>query len=74
MCCSPSHAQHGPGQCHGHHGAAGAQYGCGCHDGHFFRRVYSKQDELTRLESYLQDLQAEVKAVEEQISGLKDQK
>jgi len=72
MCCSPSQAQHG--QCHGHHGAGGVQHGCGCHDGHSLRRMYSKQEELTKLESYLQDLQAEAKAVEERISGLKDQK
>ena len=74
MCCSPSQAQHAPGQCHGHHGSVGTQHGCGCHDGHSLRRMYSKQEELTRLEGYLQDLQAEAKAVEERISGLKDQK
>ncbi|MDA8336346.1 MAG: hypothetical protein M0Z41_15390 [Peptococcaceae bacterium] len=72
MCCSPNHAQHGAGQCHGHHGAARAQHACGCHDGHFSRRVYSKEEELTKIESYLQDLQAEVKAVEERIGALKN--
>jgi len=36
--------------------------------------VYTRQEELTKLEGYLEDLRAEVKAVEERISGLKEQK
>jgi hypothetical protein len=72
MGCGPDHARHGAGQCHGRHGAARPQHACGCHDGHFFSRVYSKEEELAKLESYLQDLQAEVKAVEERISTIKD--
>jgi len=73
MCCSPSQAHHASGQCHGHHGSVGTRHDCGCH-GHSLRRVYTRQEELTKLEGYLEDLRAEVKAVEERISGLKEQK
>ncbi|MCS5695329.1 hypothetical protein [Desulfofundulus thermocisternus] len=74
MCCTP-----GKGHCYGHqgyghgyvHGHAPGHRGCHCHGGHFQRHFYGKEEQLARLENYLKQLQAEVKAVEERIKELK---
>lgn len=55
------------------------QKSCGCQrdeshgcekSAHFSRRYLTKQEEISRLEQYLADLQAESQAVEEQIAQL----
>jgi len=56
-----------------HHHRRG--YGCSCCcEGnlrqHFHRHFHTREERLAWLEAYLQDLQAEVKAVEEHIAGL----
>jgi len=70
--CGSSH-QGGHGQCHGRQGRHGApdRHACCCRGGHFHRHVFGRQEELTRLQHYLQDLQAEIRAVEERINDLK---
>ncbi|MDQ0285418.1 hypothetical protein J2Z49_000519 [Desulfofundulus luciae] len=63
------------GHCCGHqvygHGHAPGHRGCHCHGGQFHRHFYSREERLDRLENYLKQLQAEVKAVEEKIKELK---
>ncbi|WP_027355801.1 DUF5320 domain-containing protein [Desulfofundulus thermocisternus] len=44
---------------------------CCCHGEHFHRHFYSREERLARLENYLKELQAEVRAVEEKIKELK---
>jgi hypothetical protein len=48
---------------------------CGCCEGepgrHFHRRFHTREERLVWLEEYLKELQAEVKAVEEQMAELK---
>ncbi|MGA9347542.1 MAG: hypothetical protein WBW48_01895 [Anaerolineae bacterium] len=62
----------GHGGYHGHHG-----YGCCCGPAdcgpghHFGRRFATREERIARLEEYLQDLQAEAKAVEERIAEFK---
>lgn len=59
MCCT--------GDSHGHrHG------GCCCTGGPFRRRFFTKEEKLARLEEYLGDLRAEMKAVEEKIRKIKE--
>jgi hypothetical protein len=55
------------------HGKGGQhQEGCCCSSGwHFHRRFLSKEEKLSRLEAYLQDLKDEAKVVEEQIKEFK---
>jgi hypothetical protein len=47
--------------------------GCGHsgHGGQFMRRYETKAERVTRLESYLGDLKAEIQAVEERLSEVK---
>jgi hypothetical protein len=59
------------------------QHGCGCGGGHsqhgcsgehalrFHRRFRSKDDEVTDLEQYLRDLDAEAKGVRERLTELR---
>ena len=54
---------------HHHHGGSCA---CGCGSpGHFRRRFRSREEIVTDLERYLEDLRQEVVAVEERIAELK---
>ena len=68
-CCQEHHGGHecGCGDRHGH--------SCCCGGGepgrHFRRRFHTREERLAALEEYLKDLQAEVKAVEEQMAELK---
>lgn len=60
MCCRPKEGYHPSAFC--------------CpHPLHFHRRLFTKEEEIARLERYLEDLKAEQKAVEEQIKKLKEQ-
>jgi len=81
-CCEERHGEHdcGCGDRHGHDGCGeqehrhGRGHGCCCEGEpgrHFQRRFHTREERLASLEGYLQDLQAEVKAVEEQIAELK---
>jgi len=44
----------------------------GFHRHHFHRRFISREEKISRLEEYLRELQAEVRAVEEHLSELKN--
>jgi hypothetical protein len=44
---------------------------CGCGNSHFGRTFWTKDEKIAWLEGYLEDLQAEAKAVEERIAALK---
>ena len=64
--------------CDHHHGhGRRPECGCGSHGPHhgmpgpFSRRFFSSEERIARLEEYLQELQAETNAVEEQIAELK---
>jgi len=63
MCC-----QTGTENKTGH--AAGGGCGCGC-GGHSFRRFFTMKEEQERLESYREQLQQELAAVEERIKEIK---
>lgn len=56
----------GPHHAGGHHGPCAGGPGR-----HFRRHFYTREERLARLEEYLKDLQAEVKAVEELMAALK---
>ncbi|MBF7081785.1 hypothetical protein IT084_02170 [Desulfallas sp. Bu1-1] len=45
--------------------------GCCCSSGGFNRKFYGKEEQVVKLEKYLQDLKLEAKAVEEKIKELK---
>jgi hypothetical protein len=53
----------------------GCSCGCGCecggHDGYFERRYQTKEEKITELESYLNELKTEVQAVEEHLADLR---
>lgn len=51
------------------HGDRSSRYGCCC--SHGFRRFYTKEERLARLEAYLKDLQDEAAAVRQFIDDLK---
>jgi len=59
--CGPSHC------CDGSHGHARWHGGC-C--GRGFRRFFTKEERLARLEAYLKDLEAEAAAVRQYIEEL----
>jgi len=67
MCCGTQH-HHSSGHCaphfSGHHHAGS----CACG---FVRRPVTKEEQAARLERYLESLQEEAKAVEEQIATLR---
>ena len=81
------HGHHGEWGCHeGRHGAHHEECECGCHEGrhagecgchegdleiHFERRFVTKAERLEELETYLKDLQAEAKGVQEKLAELK---
>ena len=65
--------EHGCGH-HGHGGHAAPAHhpaGCCCTEKHGFRRFPNREEQLSSLEEYLEQLKAETKGVEERIAGLK---
>ena len=63
--CCRHHAQHNQGREIHHHGE-----GC-CARGSMPTYFFTREEAITQLQEYLQQLQAEVKGVEERISQLK---
>ncbi|MGI6285698.1 hypothetical protein SEF58_07755 [Neomoorella humiferrea] len=64
-----NYAGHGPIGGHG----CGPRWGSCCrghHHGSFHRRFFTTAEKKSRLEEYLKELQAEVKAVEEKLKEL----
>jgi hypothetical protein len=60
--------------CHSQQGSAKAfqhQGGDCCSSGHAHRRFYSKEETIKQFQDYLEQLQLEVKGVEEYINQLK---
>ncbi|MFO8036476.1 MAG: hypothetical protein R6U57_07615 [Anaerolineales bacterium] len=59
---------------HDHHGRGNCCCGGGRHhgEGHFRRRYITRDEEIERLEGYLEDLQMEAKAVEERLADLRE--
>ena len=72
-CCEERHGHgHGHGCCCKEHGSHGHRSGCGeSHGRHFHRRFATRAERIAGLEEYLEDLRAEVKAVEEHIAEMK---
>ncbi len=77
MCCNEGHGhRHGH---HRHHGCGcsescdcgGGDCQCGCGNGGFRRRYQTKAEQIGELEEYLNELKAEVQAVEEQLADLR---
>jgi hypothetical protein len=75
--CHEHHGHHGHEEarmCHEHRGHAG---GCCCEGGGcgpdfpFRRRFPTRAERIARLEEYLQELQAEVQAVQERLAEMK---
>ena len=75
MCCNEGH-----GHRHGHHRHHGWGCGescdceggeCGCGNGGFQRRYQTKAEQVSELEEYLNELKAEVQAVEERLADLR---
>jgi len=56
---------------HGYGSIVGHPSGCCCHSEEGFRKFHSREEQISRLEEYLQALQAEAKGVEESIAELK---
>jgi hypothetical protein len=72
MCCR-TESHHGRGRHHGGSCDCGCGCGCGCGGhSHFGRRFLTKEEQIARLEQYLESLQTEAKAVEERIAALKE--
>jgi len=71
-CCEERHSHgHGHGCCCNEHGRHGHR-GCGeSHGRRFHRRFATRAERVAWLEEYLEDLRAEVKAVEEHIAEMK---
>lgn len=67
------HHGHGQGQHspHGHCGMANQGSGCCCSGGHGFRHFPSREEQVTMLEEYLENLKAEIKGVEEHLAEMK---
>lgn len=60
-------------QCNQHQGChSDCHCGCGGNHRHFGPSFWSKDEKITWLEQYLEDLQAEVKFIEERIATLKN--
>ncbi len=74
--CHCGHRMHDESECgcHGYGSDGGEGPGeceCGCHGGHHFeRRFQTKAEQIAELEAYLNDLKAEVQAVEEHLADL----
>jgi hypothetical protein len=57
---------------HHHKGCCHTDNRCACHQGSYVERHYlTKEEKVTRLENYLEDLQQEVKAVQEHLEEMK---
>lgn len=67
MCCK-CESHHGGGHQGRHHGSS---CGCGGHAGG--RQFWTKTEKIDWLEEYLEDLQTEVKSIEERITALKEE-
>ncbi len=75
----PGHHGHAGGRtmCHEHPGHHGHARGCCCQGGGwepdfpFRRRFPTRAERIARLEEYLQELQAEVQAVQEHLAEMK---
>ena len=70
-CGYEHHSRQGHGGMASHHGGGGC-----CHSGGRFqgRHFYTKEEMITHLENYLEQLKAEAKGVEEHINKLKADK
>jgi hypothetical protein len=69
MCCGPE-SHHGAGHWGYHHVGF-----CGCGvPTHCGPRFVTKEQKIARLEKYLKTLRQEVKAVEEHIAGMQEEK
>ncbi|MFO7943645.1 MAG: hypothetical protein R6U51_05020 [Anaerolineales bacterium] len=67
---------HGEGcSCREHHRSADCCCGERRHhrEGHFHRRYFTREEKIAELEGYLEDLQAEIQAVEERLADLKEE-
>lgn len=66
---------HGQCRCRDHHGSADCCCGERRHhrEGHFHRRYFTREEKIAELEGYLEDLQAEIQAVEERLADLKEE-
>jgi hypothetical protein len=69
MCCNEGHRHHGCG-C-GETYCQGGECECGCGNGGFKRRYQTKAEQISELEEYLNELKAEVQAVEERLADLR---
>ena len=59
---------------HAHGNKSGCNCGCGCEycgGSHFHRRYQTKDEQISDLEAYLADLNAEVQAVSERLADLR---
>ncbi|MFC1975306.1 hypothetical protein ACFLXQ_02780 [Chloroflexota bacterium] len=70
MCCETESHRGGRHSGH-HHGCRCGCCGCGCGHSRFGRTFWTKDEKIAWLEEYLEDVQAEAKAVEERIAALK---
>lgn len=68
MCCK-CESHHGGGHQGRHHGSS---CGCGGHAG-IGRQFWTKKEKIAWLEEHLEDLQTEVKSIEERITALKEE-
>ena len=77
MCCNEGHEhRHGHPR---HHGCGcgescdreGGDCQCGCGNGGFQRHYQTKAEQISELEEYLNELKAEVQAVEERLADLR---
>jgi len=59
---------------HGHSGSCQHHSGCCCTGGGTSRHFFTKEEMITHLEKYLEQLQSEAKGVEEHINNLKSVK
>ncbi len=70
-CCGTGHGRKGKGHHGGHHKKGHGKSG-GCYCGHGgWRNFRTKQEKIDELESYKEELEKELKAVEEKIEHMK---
>ena len=69
MCCGTETCQ-----CGGRHRSGHGDCGCGCggRHHHLGPNFWSRDEKITWLEQYLEDLQAEAKFIEQRIAALKE--
>lgn len=56
----------------GDHSKGHYQGSCCCGDGRLKRRFFTREEKAAKLEEYIEDLQAEIKAVESKIKRIKE--